>query len=69
MAETQKKQLNVEIPTDHALKLKIDALNLGVSLSSYAEIAFQKFLTMPIALRRAAFVSTSKKTVGAKIKA
>ena len=48
-------QFNVEIPEKCAERVRIDAIKMGVSLGTWSEQAFDRFLAMPIAQRRVYF--------------
>ena len=59
-------QLNVNIPEPELLRVKMDALKMGVTLNEYAIQSFQNFLAKPIDARRVYFEKV-KKTSGRKI--
>lgn len=61
------KQLNVTLPEADLLRIKKDAISLGISLSDYAAIAFSHFLSKPIASRRVNAETVKPKTAGRKV--
>lgn len=61
------KQLNVELPEVFARRIKADAAAMGVTLNDYSRIAFELFLSKPVANRRVNLENEKRKTVGRKI--
>jgi hypothetical protein len=61
------RQFNVELPEDEIRKIKKDALEMNVPLTSYALKVFRRFRQeKTIDQRRACFDKDDKKTVGRK---
>jgi hypothetical protein len=48
-------QLNVEVSEEIGRRIKKDAVEMGVSLAAYAAVAYENFLSKPIASRRVYF--------------
>ena len=60
-------QLNVTVSAGTVKRLKIDAIQVGAKLGSYAEKAFEHFLSLPRAERRRFFSLSDRKILGRKI--
>jgi hypothetical protein len=63
-------QFNVALPAADARRVKRDAIKLGVTLGSYAQLALELFLARPVRVRRAGFSgASSRRKAGRKITA
>lgn len=63
------KQLNVELPESDAKRVRIDAIEMGVTLNEYATRAFRAFLAKNKGQRSVHFSDAKRKIMGRKIKA
>lgn len=61
-------QFNAVIPDDLAKRVKKEVVEHNITLGDFTAQAFQKFLALPIAHRRACFLE-HKKILGRKIAA
>lgn len=57
------KQLNVEIPETLVKRIKLDAVDLGVSLNEYGRQAFERFLSMKKLQRRVYFADQRQRKI------
>jgi len=62
------KQINVTLPETLARRIKSDAANLGIPLHEYGRLAFENFISKPVASRRVIADGATRKTVGRRIK-
>lgn len=60
-------QFNVTLPKTVAKRVRKDSVEMNVPLGEYASVAFEHFLTKPVASRRVAFDDVKPKTVGRKL--
>lgn len=63
------KQVNVELPESDAKRIRIDAIEMGVTLNEYAARAFRAFLAKNTGQRRVHFDDAKRKVLGRKLKA
>ena len=62
------KQVNVELPETDAKRIRIDAIEMGVTLNEYATRAFRAFLSKNAGQRRVHFDGAKRKVIGRKLK-
>ena len=63
----QTSQLNLRLPEDIIKRAKIDAIEIGVPLATYASEAFASFLSKNTAQRRCHFDGKRRKIMGRKL--
>lgn len=61
-------QFNIDLPTELLTRMRIEAVTQNVSMIAFGVKAFEKFLALPVAQRRA-ILAGNKKISGRKITA
>ncbi len=69
MASLMKTQFNVDLTAVSAKRIRMDAINLGVSLSEYTQKALDLFVSTPVQERRRIMAGTKRKTLGRPVSA
>ena len=62
-----RKQINASLPEGQAIRIRQDAIRLGITLADWMEVATEKFLAQPVETRRAFTARFNRKVTGRKV--
>jgi hypothetical protein len=62
-----RQQINIALPEETAKRIRHDAVDMGLSLQDWADLAFTKFLGLPVAQRRGVSSTRKRKILGRPI--